>query len=80
MFLDAIEHCFLASYAVEDKKIEKLEKTISRVDLLKLLLQLAWGIHALDNKKYIHLGGLLSEVGKMLGGWNKSLKKKTPTS
>jgi len=77
--LDAIEYCFLASYASKDVKVEALDKAISRIDLLKLLLQLAWEIHALDNKKYAHLGELLSEVGRMLGGWKKGLQTKTPT-
>ena len=80
VFLDAIEYCFLASYAQKDTKIESLNRVISRVDLLKLLLQLAWDVRALDNKKFTHLGKLLSEVGKMLGGWKKNLQTKTPTS
>ena len=79
-FLDSIECCFLASYAPKDTKIESLNRVISRVDLLKLLLQLAWDVRALDNKKFTHLGKLLSEVGKMLGGWKKNLQTKTPTS
>jgi hypothetical protein len=79
VFLSAIEYCFLASYATKDTKLGLLNRTISQVDLLKLLLQLAWEIHALDNKKYTHLSDCLSETGRMLGGWKKGLLSKTPT-
>lgn len=78
MFLVAIEYSFLASYANRDTKIIHLERCISRVDLLKLLLQLAWEIRALDNPKYIALSEHLAEVGRMLGGWRKGLETKNP--
>ena len=74
VFLVAIEFCFLASYANKDTKIVHLERCISRVDLLKLLLQLAWEIRVLDNQKYIILSEQLQEVGRMLGGWRKGLE------
>jgi hypothetical protein len=79
VFLVAIEFSFLASYASKETKPVHLERCISRVDLLKLLLQLAWEIRALDNQKYIMLSEQLAEVGKMLGGWRKGLDTKTPT-
>jgi hypothetical protein len=80
IFLSSIEFCFLASYAPKEAKIPFLNKTISRIDLLKLLLQLAWEIRTIDTKKYIHLSEHLAEVGRMLGGWKKGLESKTPTS
>ena len=78
VFLVAIEFCFLASYANRDTKIIHLERCISRVDLLKLLLHLAWEIRALDTPKYITLSEQLQEVGRMLGGWRKALDTKIP--
>lgn len=80
VFLNAIEYCFLASYAPKDTKIGLLSRTIYRVDLLKLLLQLAWDVRALDTKKYATLSEALDEVGRMLGGWKKGLQSKTPSS
>jgi hypothetical protein len=78
VFLIALEFSFLASYASRDTKIIHLKRCISRVDLLKLLLQLAWEIRALDNQKYILLSEQLGEVGRMLGGWRKGLETKNP--
>lgn len=75
-FLTAIEFCFLASYAPLETKLNYLERTISRIDLLKLLIQLLWEIRALDNKKYIELSEYLIEIGRMLGGWKKGLEAK----
>lgn len=76
VFLLAIEYCFLASYANRETKIIHLERCISRIDLLKLLLQLAWEIQALDTNKYSALSTELQEVGRMLGGWRKGLEAK----
>jgi len=45
--------------------------------LIKLLLQLAWEIKALDNKKYAVLAEKFAEIGKMLGGWKRQLLSKT---
>lgn len=80
VFLTAIEYCFLASYAPLNAKMELLNRAISRIDLLKLLAQLAWEIQALDSKKYVNLLEPLTEVGRMLGGWKKGLLTKTSAS
>ncbi len=78
VFLAAIEYCFLASYSTSVEKIVLVDRAISRVDLIKLLLQLAWEIKALDTKKYTHISEMLNEIGKMLGGWKRQLVNKTP--
>ena len=78
LFLEAIEYAFLASYTQAEEKRLLLNKSISRIDLVKLLLQLAWEIKALDNKKYAHLAEKFVEIGKMLGGWKRQLANKTP--
>jgi len=78
LFLEAIEYSFLASYTHTTEKQIFLNKSISKVDLVKLLLQLCWEIKALDNNKYAHLSEQFAEIGKMLGGWKKQLLNKTP--
>jgi len=78
LFLEAIEYSFLASYTHTIEKQALLNKSISKVDLVKLLLQLSWEIQALDNKKYAHLAQNFAEIGKMLGGWKRQLLNKTP--
>ena len=77
LFLEAIEYTFLASYTHTEEKQLLLNKGISKVDLIKLLLQLAWEIKALDNNKYALLSEHFAEIGKMLGGWKRQLLSKT---
>ena len=78
LFLEAIEYAFLASYNHGEEKLNLLSKSISKIDLIKLLLQLSWEIKALDNRKYAHLSEKFAEIGKMLGGWKRQLSNKTP--
>lgn len=78
VFLAAIQYCFLASYSAQPEKHILVDRGITQVDLLKLLLQLAWDIKALDTNKYAHLSEHLVEIGRMLGGWRRQIMNKTP--
>ncbi len=74
-FLLLLELTFRACFA--SNKLEKLSyisAAITKSDILKFLLQLAWEQKILNHKKYGEFILDLDEVGRMLGGW----KKKTP--
>jgi hypothetical protein len=73
IFIDTIELIFFASSVSKEKKLPFIEKAVGKFDSLKFFLQISWEIKALDNKKYAALSETLSEIGKMLGGWHKSL-------
>jgi hypothetical protein len=77
-FLAAIEYCFLASYSAPPEKHIFVDRGITQVDMVKLLLQLAWDIKALDTNKYALLSERLIEIGRMLGGWRRQILSKTP--
>lgn len=64
----------MAGTLTQERKLPVIEKGIVSLDLLKILIRLAKDIQALDNKKYLQLESSLQEVGRMLGGWRKSLK------
>ena len=72
--LTIFEQVFAAGTTTPDRKLPILEKSIVSLDLLKILIRLAKDIQALDNKKYLQLEQALQEIGRMLGGWRKSLK------
>lgn len=72
--LEVIENIIKAGYSDKLEKQIFLKKSSVKLDLLKIFLQIAWEIKSLDNKKYINLSEKLNEVGKMLGGWIKSIK------
>ena len=73
LFLETIEYVVRASYSDKLEKLISLKNASVKLDLLKFFLQLSWEIKSLDNKKYITLSETLDEIGKMLGGWIKSL-------
>jgi len=78
VFLEVLELSFTASYLPPEQKIIFLSKAISRLDILKFFLQLAWENKLIPLKKYSGLSQNLHEIGRMLGGWKKGLQKKTP--
>lgn len=77
-FLEVSELCFTASYLSPESKIILLGKAISKLDVLKFFLQIAWENKLIPNEKYIELSKQLEEVGRMLGGWKRGLLNKTP--
>lgn len=79
-FLDILELSFSSSYLASEQKIIFLNKTISRLDVLKFFTQLAWEGKLIPTEKYADLSTKLEEIGRMLGGWKKGLlQKKTLT-
>lgn len=79
-FLGILELSFSSSYLAIEQKIVFLNKTISRLDVLKFFIQLAWEGKLIPTEKYADLSIRLEEIGRMLGGWKKGLlQKKTPT-
>lgn len=72
--LEVIQTIILAGINQKDKKLPLIEKSIALVDLLKIMLRLSKDVNILDSKKYLQLASCLQEIGRMLGGWRKSLK------
>ena len=73
--LELIELIIRASYLQREQKLPILEKSVVSADLLKILLRLAKDNKAIDNKKYLQLESNLQEIGRMIGGWKRSLIK-----
>lgn len=71
LFIETIRDIFAASHHGRDRKIIYLIKASDEFDTLKFLIQVAWEIKVLDDKKYIALSLHLTEIGRMLGGWRK---------
>jgi len=77
-FLSVLENTFITVYLPSEKKVVQLCLVITKLDSLKFFLQLAWENKCLATNKYTELSELLDEIGRMLGGWKKGLKMKTP--
>ena len=71
--LDLTESLICASRTERKSKLGYLEEAATKLDLLKLLLRLAEDIKSIPTKKYLALSEKLQEIGKMLGGWIRSL-------
>ena len=74
--LDVLEGLLQAGYLAPDRRIEKLVQVSARVDMLRVFLRLSFDVKAISQKKYISLQEPLDEIGRMLGGWLKSLRQK----
>jgi len=72
--LDIIELVITAGYLSRGQKLPILQKASIKLDLLKILLRLSQETKCLDNNKYQHLTSFTIEIGKMLGGWIKTVR------
>ena len=75
-FLIVLEYTFTAAYLPPASKIVLLGKTISKLDVLKFFIQLAWESKLISTGKFADLSERLEEIGRMLGGWKKGLEAK----
>lgn len=74
LIIESLVITLKSAYSSKDKKLPLLNKIDNRIFILKTLIRLAKETKSLDIKKYILLEEKLQEIGKMLGGWMKSIK------
>ena len=74
LILEVLEISLQSAYSAKDKKLKLLEMADTKTNLLKTLIRLANEIHALNDKKYLLLQEKLQEIGRMIGGWIKSIR------
>ena len=74
--LTALELTFSLSYLPPEQKIPLLNRAISRLDVVKFFVQLAWESKLIPTDKYSELLLQLEEIGRQLGGWKKGLETK----
>ncbi len=73
-FLDLLEFSYTAYFTEKDTKSKRISECIFVLDIIKFLISVAWEGKLVSNKHYEEVALKLDEVGKMLGGWRKSLK------
>ena len=72
-FLDLLQGTYIAYYTDKERKAAKVADCILLLDTVKFLLQIAWEAKLVSHTQYATLAEKLNEVGKMFGGWKKSL-------
>ena len=76
-FLSLLELIFRSCFACDKyEKLSLVSLAVGKNDLLKFLLQIAWEQKIISHKCYGALVISLDEIGRMLGGWKKSLQNK----
>lgn len=78
LFLSVLEMTFSSAYLPSEPKIISLGKTMSRLDVLKFFIQIAWENKLISTEQHIELSQKLEEIGRQLGGWKKGLETKLP--
>ena len=71
--LSIIDHLIRTSYLQGTERVGILHEISYNVDLLKVLIRLAKDSHTITPKQYLDVQTALQEVGKMIGGWLKSV-------
>lgn len=72
--LHLIETIFRAASRTKDEKIPLLDEASVQLNLLRLHIRLAYDTKGINNGKYVTLQERIDEIGRMLGGWLKSLR------
>jgi hypothetical protein len=73
ILLNMIEEIIVAGSVAKKAKLQVLKKVSIKVDFLKVLFRLGKDLKVIDNKKYLILQEYLQEIGKMIGGWIRSI-------
>ena len=73
--LSVISSLFKASASDKEQKLVLLKQTSAELNLLRVFVRLLKDIKAFDNNKYLTLQSEIDEIGRMLGGWIRSVKR-----
>ncbi|MFH0992110.1 MAG: diversity-generating retroelement protein Avd [bacterium] len=72
--LDILERLLEAYYSPPDAKMVPLKKANIEIEQFRYLVRLSHDLGFLSHQKYGILSEKINEVGRMVGGWIKSLK------
>jgi hypothetical protein len=70
-----LECFFLAGFEKSAQKIVVLEKASVQLNLLRFFVRLMKDTKTFDTKKYVALQAMIDEIGRMLGGWIRSIRE-----
>ena len=74
--LDILKGLLKVGYLAPEKRADELVQVSADLDMLRVFFRLAFDIKIIDKKKYIAIQQALDEIGRMLGGWLKSIRAK----
>lgn len=71
--IQIIELLVEASYLPKEQKLSSLQQASTKLEALKVFIRLLFELKVIDQKKYIQLQSMIQEIGKMFGGWIRSV-------
>lgn len=71
--IETLEALLAAGSAPRIEKRPLIRKANVKFDALKVFIRLANDVKMIDDKKYLALQKQIQEIGRMLGGWQRSL-------
>jgi hypothetical protein len=72
--LEILEKILASAQTIHiSEKMTPLRQASAKLDTLKLLIRLAKDCKCISNTQYLHMESKLQEIGRMIGGWIKSL-------
>jgi hypothetical protein len=74
VLLDMMTSIFRASTQSKKEKVFILDEASTQLNLFRVFIRLMKDVKSLDNKKYTVIQAEVDEIGRMLGGWIRSLK------
>ena len=70
-----LEKIIACGHQYGEEQMRTLYFVSDRLDLLKVLVRLAKETHTITSKQYLAIQEILQDIGKMLGGWIKSVSR-----
>ena len=71
--INFLELILTAKGAAKDTKKTIIGQASVKLDLIKIFIRLEKDFKLIDQKKYLVIENQLQEIGRMLGGWQKSI-------
>jgi hypothetical protein len=75
IILGTIELLLEASYGNKEQKAVLLGKASVKLNILRFLIRLMKETKTFDLKKYATIEIIIDEIGRMIGGWIRSMNK-----
>lgn len=72
--LEVLECIMQASGESKKEKLPTLERGSLKLNMLRVFVRLMKDIKTIDGKKYMNAEAAIDEIGRMLGGWIRSIK------
>jgi hypothetical protein len=74
--LDLLHGLLSISHQSPEHRLESLAQVAPSVDMLRVFIRLSADVKAINDKQYLSLQAAIDEIGRMLGGWIKSLRQR----